>query len=863
MGPPDMVYVAKVKEASKLVPGPLRPEPQQGGYYHNLMSIDTSSPANIAAYFGALLAAQPQPTYGKVQAHWKVQRGLFAAYNAFTKRDIRIEFNLPGTVAARVLSPSAEYSEMTDLDWEQVYLSSVVRALNPPYAPVPALKVVTPIQSKADEEQFIRLAGRHLPGAHFLGYSDLTFKADVAHNWLIEAVLNFYLTMERYDDAAAWIEARVEKYPQLHVVLARLAREKSGLDAGLEAVHRGLEVLPQYAPLMWAKTRYLMDKGKQEADAAAAAKAKAEAETAEADKKKDEKPKKDTEVTKEGGGGGDEGGQAEATEGKAVVADDDEEEGGDKKKAEKADEEKEKEVVFEKTDLTEEEELIISTAKAAVDVNPDAGEGWFLLSEALVSVGKLESAVRTLNVAPMAPSLIDIVDTGFNGQTFGTIPHPLNEIDVFPHRGHHDGTDIRWRNLPASQTTKTEGRAYSILVKILHLIGWDNLLGLRSAVFVMDHEAQMARSASQVSVASKTSSTVSNSSASPAPADGTKTPPPNSNPAESEEAAGSLENPEDDKDAKEEGEEVAAEKAETPSAEGGEEDDTKAEAETEEEKEKTEGDGEAAMIEEGNEPEVVPESNSPSESTGVKEDADEKKEEDANEADAIPSPQRSPPPITVATDADGNDLKPSDGNEGHPSSLPMSPTGSTKALVEFITDERKAGPSGLDQKGKRMCERWLDQLFLSLYEDLKAYHRWVAEESATDSLVPRMRADWLRLAECCSRLNYNEDAAKAWRACVNVEWDLRAWMALLRQFLTSENLQDCLVSINYILRHYERFYGQQPPIHPEVTRALYKLVGMFGLSKVRSHLASINGAHSSINTILLDTVVWRTPGYDK
>jgi len=83
LGPPDLVHLIKqpVKSATK----------KETGVFHHVTGIDASSSASLAAYINTL-------TYNPSDKSQKVVQGLYCCYNAFSRLDMRVQVQIPGTV---------------------------------------------------------------------------------------------------------------------------------------------------------------------------------------------------------------------------------------------------------------------------------------------------------------------------------------------------------------------------------------------------------------------------------------------------------------------------------------------------------------------------------------------------------------------------------------------------------------------------------------------------------------------------------------------------------------------------------------------------------------------------------------------
>lgn len=154
---------------------------------------------------------------------------------------------------------------------------------------------------------------------------------------------------------------------------------------------------------------------------------------------------------------------------------------------------------------------------------------------------------------------------------------------------------------------------------------------------------------------------------------------------------------------------------------------------------------------------------------------------------------------------------------------------------------------------KRLCERWLDDLFMVLYEDLRVYTLWRAEhlyfESQNLHDTPKTALEWEALGKVALRLHYYDDAAGAFQNSIACKFSVRvAWNLLdyyegrhlhdnvgggsgsftVSEFAYPQLLLDIIVKLMvYNHRWYNNF-------SPRLLVALRRLVAVLGATKVAS-----------------------------
>ncbi|AET37698.1 ChAPs family protein Ecym_1472 [Eremothecium cymbalariae DBVPG len=93
-------------------------------------------------------------------------------------------------------------------------------------------------------------------------------------------------------------------------------------------------------------------------------------------------------------------------------------------------------------------------------------------------------------------------------------------------------------------------------------------------------------------------------------------------------------------------------------------------------------------------------------------------------------------------------------------------------------------PQGL--RSKRLCERWLDNLFMLIYDDLKIYTIWQAEQlhfEAQNTQYIKTTFEWELLGLCANRLHHYHEAAKAFQNGLRQRFSAQSCRKLLQYYL--------------------------------------------------------------------------------
>ncbi|GKZ29265.1 hypothetical protein AbraIFM66950_004071 [Aspergillus brasiliensis] len=363
-------------------------------------------------------------------------------------------------------------------------------------------------------------------------------------------------------------------------------------------------------------------------------------------------------------------------------------------------------------------EMALECAKRAVTAAPSEFSTWARLAEVYVGLERWDLALLTLNSCPMFT---------YQDKDTPRMPQPsrimlpilaesmLDEIDEGqPKQGDpHDYVHPSLRRLHAAAYQGTFLKAYNLLTKIAASIGWDQLLKIRSEVFVMEEEYRVERQQST----SKPTTTPSSDSA-------------------SDELNGNSEQ----------------ENGATP--------------------------------EEG--------------ANGTKEEETEH---------SIEKPEQSMASEVVKS-----------GNED--------PDPSHSSYTQF--------------RNKRLCERWLDNLFMVLYEDLRIYTIWRTEMAQYRQQAieyKKSATEWEILGELAERLHHFDEGIEAYQHCLAIRFSPKAMRGLLKLYEKKNDTRGMLGALIRLIAWQYRWYSE---FSPDLLYLIRKLIEDEGAVKVRSIVQATN-----------------------
>lgn len=441
----------------------------------------------------------------------------------------------------------------------------------------------------------------------------------------------------------------------------------------------------------------------------------------------------------------------------------------------------------------------LKLARQAVNCAPSEFVTWEKLTMIYTELGQYDSALLTLNSCPMFT---------YNGRDAHrnitpariNLPYKPAIADILPerHKTEDDEADTALQRLPAPGLKGTWARAYALLTKLVSKIGWDELLKTRSAVFVMEEEYRMQKAQSDMRVVTKEETgkeTVIHE-------DGTVAPSSSKLGADDDASTRGVVSPASEDD--EEGNDEASVDGDAPATTEGQ---AKSDLNV----------GEIPMIKISTESDREREHESMREMNGA-----EKKEQSNGQAGhaAGSSVER---PVQAASgennDADG---------DGASSMTAVSGSGSMQ--------------DGFSFSNKRLCERWLDNLFMVLYEDLRIWTIFRAEVAhfKTQHVAYRKTGlEWEILGELGSRLHHREEAKECFQRCLESNrYSVKPWLRLMEMYAEEGDLTRTLQTAIRVAAYAHNEYAESS--YPTtIAHQLFKLGRIHGHGKISYTLLSM------------------------
>ncbi|KAF9652575.1 chaps-domain-containing protein [Thelephora ganbajun] len=477
-------------------------------------------------------------------------------------------------------------------------------------------------------------------------------------------------------------------------------------------------------------------------------------------------------------------------------------------------------------------EWALKLARQAVNSAPSEFVTWEMLTQLYIDLEEYENALLTLNSCPMFT---------YNGRDAHRqlqparvhLPPKGTIVEILPERQktEEDQADPALMRLPAPGLRGTWARAYALLTRLVSKIGWDELLKTRSLVFVMEEEYRMLKAQNEPHSHGRQDST---SSHGVIHEDGSVHP--------------SKQQP----------------TSQTPTlvadANGGADDDASVRAVKESPSHKsrqaslavtdiptirisTESDGdrerEAAAREAAEEQE-----RREAQEGGNEEDTEEDQVEDSTKVNGTTSVVHDTleKPIQAAADnSSGSD---------DASSTPV------------------ATADSFSFSNKRLCERWLDNLFMVLYEDLRVwtiFRAEVAHYKTQHIAYKKTGMEWEILGDLGLRLNHKEEAKEAYQRCLDsMRFSHKPWLKLLEMYSEEGDLQRSLQAAIRVAAYQYADYGEMT--NPTaIARCFFKLGQIHGHEKISYTLISMglpDDIRKTMESYLHYGKVFKVEGHD-
>ncbi|CAG8563613.1 9954_t:CDS:10 [Diversispora eburnea] len=399
--------------------------------------------------------------------------------------------------------------------------------------------------------------------------------------------------------------------------------------------------------------------------------------------------------------------------------------------------------------------------------------------------------------------------------------------EVYTEIGDYESADVALLRLPAPSLRGTFAKAYSLLTRLVAKIGWDELLKCRSSVFVMEEEYRMQKAAEEERKSQKTAATITTTQSQSKESEKDQTQPKESKkepqPRESKKDA-EIEN------SKTNG--VNDSSQSIPTITVSDDDQNKMGNENSSETQQH-----STFLETINE--VHEEAN------GRQEEKTDGGQEENEIYHAAPVDEQSLDSYTleeVNLDDDKSVIEFKGPELEKPSQAANDEKNDNQSIQNDDQNKDAKKDYSFSFNNKRLCERWLDNLFMVLYEDLRVYTVWRSEVShykAHHMSYRKTGTEWEILGDLAARLHHKEDAKEAYQRCLDHKFSAKAWLKLLEYHAEERDVHNTLTAVVKLAVYQERWYHEI--VYPTaISYNLNKLIRSEGISKIHYNLISMN-----------------------
>ncbi|KAL9079940.1 MAG: hypothetical protein Q9159_007683 [Coniocarpon cinnabarinum] len=112
---------------------------------------------------------------------------------------------------------------------------------------------------------------------------------------------------------------------------------------------------------------------------------------------------------------------------------------------------------------------------------------------------------------------------------------------------------------------------------------------------------------------------------------------------------------------------------------------------------------------------------------------------------------------------------------------------------------------------KRLCERWLDNLFMVLYEDLRLFTIWrsdLSQARAQQQSYRRNPEEWELLAQLAQRLHYEAEAREACQACLSLRFSPKAMTGVMDSWEREGQTRNIIGAVARLVCWQYRWYSE-------------------------------------------------------
>jgi Chs5-Arf1p-binding protein BUD7/BCH1 len=127
-----------------------------------------------------------------------------------------------------------------------------------------------------------------------------------------------------------------------------------------------------------------------------------------------------------------------------------------------------------------------------------------------------------------------------------------------------------------------------------------------------------------------------------------------------------------------------------------------------------------------------------------------------------------------------------------------------------------------------------------LYEDLRVYTIWrtqMAQYRAQSMSYKKSAEEWEILGALAERLQHNEEAIEAYRACLGLRFSPKSLAGILRVLEKGKNTRETVAAVIRLVTWQYRWYSE---FSPDLLRIIRTLIEDEGVVKIESMIQATN-----------------------
>jgi hypothetical protein len=228
VGPADLCCITK-QFVRAWLPYSAGAECLPAGYYHYCQGADVSCPAAVSAYFQSLVSTMSKGSWYS-SGEYRVKKAVFCVFDCFRRVDVRCEVTFPGCVAAYAVTAKGDRLDMQPEDWSTAFVSSTVRAmLNPP--PLRAVKIFPLLPTPSSEKMFFSAFNALVTRSAVTACDAVHGCCDASHNVIISSVMQYLLSCFRLEEVETLCARHMADAPGLVQYAAAAEILRGNVDA--------------------------------------------------------------------------------------------------------------------------------------------------------------------------------------------------------------------------------------------------------------------------------------------------------------------------------------------------------------------------------------------------------------------------------------------------------------------------------------------------------------------------------------------------------------------------------------------------------------------------------------------------------